>query len=201
VRTKLREGERERTVKRYLALWSLRAYPTDPAIDALLRVAQGDYRDPIRADAVRVLARIPDPRAREEIEELLDHPNDAVREEAIYAVGRFLDAGALPRLVPLLRDPSGRIRQAARAAIEEIRFYLEQQRFAAASPEETALASLLEMLASPEPAVRLAAVGALAKIRDPRALEALVRARRDADAAVREAAERALDAWGDPGEQ
>lgn len=196
----LREGSYEREVNRYDMLWTLRSYPAEAAIAALDGVIGDDELDiKRRMDAVRVLARIEHPSVGERIQKLLAHSNSLIRAEAIYAVGRSLDPGALPQLVKNLRDGDGSIRTAARHAIGEIRFFLEQQEFAGANADRVgagnpALDAILEMLAAPEATVRVAAVKALAAIDSPRALEALVKLRKDPDAAVREAVDAALDA-------
>ena len=194
----IREGREERKVLRHNELWSLRSYPPEPARLALRSVIDGDYAEIVRMDAIRVLARLDHELVREDVRELLGHPLANLRLEAAYAAGLSLDERMLPRLVELLRDPSTDVRRAARSAIGEIRFYTDQQRYAAEGSrgegaDGAAVEALLEMLSSEEAAVRLAAVNAIAKVESPRALTALVRARKDPDQGVRAAVEAALD--------
>jgi hypothetical protein len=104
------------------------------------------------------------------------------------------DPRALSALVDLLKDPNDAVRKVARASADAIRYYFEQRRFAReAGSDAGALGAILEMPKDPEPAVRLSAIRSPVKLKAREALPALVPLRKNPDAAVRKAAEEALD--------
>jgi HEAT repeat protein len=180
----------------YLALWSLIHYPEAAAIDALASVFEGDYVTAAKQDALHVLARLQSARARELILSRVDGAERELRREAIAVLGALLDPAVLPKLVGLLKDPDDGVREAARKSIDEIRYFIAQQDFARGGAGGGAgpLGELVGMLASGDAGVRLAAVKSLARLRSREALPALVRLRKDPDAAVRAAVEEAMDA-------
>lgn len=176
-----------------LVLHSLSSYPVERVVNALLPLLEGELNESTKVEVIRALARIEHPRIVPVVLDQLKSTNAALRREAVIQAGKFLDARALPTLVELLRDPDSAIRGLAQKAIEDIRYYEEQRRLlASAEKAGDPLKELLGLLKSEVPAVRLAAVQAVARTRAPEALPALVRLRKDEDAAVREAVERAL---------
>jgi HEAT repeat protein len=178
----------------YPALWTLLAYPRDEVIAGLQSVLQEDYPVKAKGDALHVLARIQDPRTLKLVLSAVDSTDLGLRKEAISVLGTFLDPSVLPRLLELLKDPDDGIRSAARKSIDEIRYYLTQQDLIdGEAGDDTALNELTLLLDDDNPQVRLAAVRALARLRNPKSLPALVRHRKDKDPAVRKAVDEALE--------
>jgi HEAT repeat protein len=180
----------------YVVLDSLARYPAEPVVEALLPLLEGELDAVIKVEVLGTLARFEHPGLRRVVLDQLRSRDPAVREEAVRLAGAFLDARALPALVDLLRDPQSSIRGQAQKAIADIRYYEEQRRLLAGKGGKAGdpLQELVGLLKNDAPAVRLAAVQALARTRAPEALPALVRLRKDPDPTVREAVEKALDA-------
>jgi HEAT repeat protein len=178
-----------------MAVRSLTSYPVEQAIGALEAILAGEYPVRCRTVAVEALVRVEHPRALELLLAQTGSPERNVRNTAAYVLGTVYDGRVLPKLVDLLKDPEEEVRKTARESLEKVRYYLEQERFAAeAGKGQEALAEILAMLRDPSPAVRLAAVKAVSKLKARDALPALLPLRKDDDAEVRKAAEAALDA-------
>ncbi len=177
---------------------SLAKYPAEAALDGLAELLSRAKEPIVRIEALETLTRFAEPRARQLVLEQLEADDADVRAKAIEALGTFLDEDLLPRLVELLRHRLPEVRQAAQGSIQKIRFYLDQKRFAesvhggSSSPE--ALQELTAMLSDPASSVRIAGAQALGRLGSEAALPALLRVRKDEDAAVRAAIEAALDA-------
>jgi len=183
------------------ALEILLEYPPRLAITACRQTLDGDVPQSLRLGLIELLARIEDPEVLDLLLRELEHADAVIRRQAVAQCARLVDRRAIPALARKLRDPDDVVRQEARAAIEAIRFYEAQSRAAsdgAGAGVDAALRELLVLLEDGAPTVRRAAVDALARAGDRAALPALVRARKDADASVREAIERALDALAEP---
>ena len=175
-------------------IFSLRHYPAKHAVPALEGLIEEDIEDQWKTRAIGTLAHIRAPESTEALSTLLTHPESRLRRSAVEAVESLVDPGFLPKLVELLRDPDVRIQSKAREAIDRIRFYEEQKRqLDTPQAEFDALSALLELTAHDEASVRLAAVNSLARLEGERVLQALVRMRKDPDADVRKAVDRALD--------
>jgi HEAT repeat protein len=142
----------------------------------------------IRAEIVSMLGRRGDAAALPAVRDALRNPDEAVRLAAIPAAARLGGAGALPDIFPLFNSEDPREIAAAKQAVLGFEAGLVVpeaiRRMHSASP--AGRAALIEVLAekgardrinlvfgqavSPEPVVRAAAVGALAKMADEKDL-------------------------------
>jgi HEAT repeat protein len=179
-----------------IGLETLLRFPGAAALKAVTTVLETEFPEDVQADAVLALGRIDHPDAVPLLLKQLSSSSLHRRRNAARALGDTYDPRALPRLLDALRDPMEVVRQAAREAIDKIRFDLETRKLASGGAPAAAGATgeLVRQLADESPAVRAAAARSLGRLRAREALPALVRARKDSDAAVREAIEAALDA-------
>jgi HEAT repeat protein len=161
---------------------------TPEVLPAILAGARDD--DPeVRAVALAGLARHPDPSGSKVASEAMSHPYATVRQQAIDAlVACSSDSNSVEtRLLPLLEDEDLGVR--ARAAVGLVRL----------GSGSRAADRVLEMIRSPEPAIRAAAVVALGDIGERTDL--LEQAATDADSGVRKASLRALAEVGHDGHE
>jgi HEAT repeat protein len=174
---------------------SIPDYPAASAVEALEAILAGAAHSEVKMRAVAALAKIPGARARAAFAAQFTSADWPLRLAAARNAGALVDRALLPALVELLRDPQAEVRSAARASIEEIRYYEEAKERAgeAAKATTSAVGEIVALLESDIAEVRLAAVKALERLALPVTLPALVRARKDADTRVREAVEAALD--------
>jgi HEAT repeat protein len=151
---------------------------------APLMAALRDVDADIRAGAIRSLAAIGVPEARDAILDGLADPDPAVRIAAVDAIAeRPADVPTAARLRPLLRDPDPRA--SARAAGVLL----------AADDDPEASEVLAALAADPRPEARVEAFAAIARSHAG-SPTALIDALGDASPAVRDAAARAIGGWG-----
>ena len=98
----------------------------------------------------------------------------------------------------MLEHPNAQVRAAAKAAIEEIRWYGEVKDGLSTSKRGAAIDNARAMLESDDPVQRRGAAYALAALGDPAAVPALLKLLGDRDQGVREAAVEALKSLGSP---
>lgn len=154
------------------------------AVSKLMEVLAGDRYPGVRWKAAEALARIGEP-AVIPLTGALHHPDEDVRWKAAIALGEIGDDRAIPPLIELLGDSDRFVQSRAAYALGE---------FGARATPLLCLA-----LATGNPSVRRGAVLALQKIRDPAALDDLLRAAGDPDGSVRTAALEALMQHGEEG--
>lgn len=137
----------------------------------------------VRTAVARILGTIGDPHAVDALADmLLNDKKWFVRLNAAEALGRIGDTRAEDALIAALDDEHGNVREAATKALGMI----DSQR---------AVGILIAALCDGDTFdvfVRRPAVEALAKSKDPRALDALIVARQDKDLFVRSSAEESL---------
>jgi len=185
----------------------------DPRAVAALVKALKDKDPNVRAAVAGALGKIGDPKAAGPLLEALKDHDHSVRRALVEALGTVrdenLDEKVSDRLLPLLKDSDGTMRSAAarsleavggnrlsdrhRAAIAVVRMKWDE----AASIGPPAVESLVAALSDPKSQVRVAAVSALEKIGDERAIPPLIDMLQDSDALVQETAASALASIGD----
>jgi len=174
---------------------SLLRYPPEDVIRLAETLLAGEGFPNAKRNVLSIVANIDSPRVRKILVGQTQGADDRVRVSAIRLLGETRDRTVLPHLVELLRDRNGVVRDAARKAIDEIRYVLEQESFAQAEAGVSSdTAELRRLLDDPAPAVRAAAAASLGRLRARDSLSALVRRRKDPDPQVRTAVEAALDA-------
>lgn len=170
----------------------------------------GDEHPTVRAVAVRALAQLDPELAAGELVLLVSDPTENVRQEVADALGEAgLDAG-VGALEALLRDEAPGVRaRAAEAlglistprAVTALATALLDSRAREHAQHELgrlgvpALRVLLTSARAADPALRAAAAATLGRLRNPQALPTLRLLTRDEDAAVRQAAAEALEAF------
>ncbi|MGH2828828.1 MAG: Npt1/Npt2 family nucleotide transporter [Actinomycetota bacterium] len=159
---------------------------TREVLPAILAGAS-DADPEVSAVALASLARHPDPSGSTVASQAISHPDATVRAHAIDAlVACASDPGWVEaRLGPLLADSDPGVRARAAAGLVRVR------------PSSGATDRVVEMIRSPEPATRAAAVAALGELGERADL--VEQAVTDADAGVRKASLRALAAVGHDG--
>ncbi len=154
-----------------------------------------DDRWRVRQQAGKTLGLLKEPEAVQPLMIACRDRDGAVKSAAAEALGRVGDSRAVPALIKLFKDTSKIVRETAGTALVYI--------------GEAAIPALLETLNDPHFVVRCHGVRALggmttdyqmgrAWTRDARVVEALIRALKDEDRAVREDATIALGIIGDP---
>jgi HEAT repeat protein len=160
---------------------SLSQFLDGPAVDVLLELTC--HTDPdLRWWAVRGLSSLDDEKASMAVASALEDPDPTVRQCAALALGGRPQQDAIPALVRALGD---RDRLTARLA---------SQALASIGPD--ALAALAEAATSPDAAVRIEAVRALATMNSQEAIPMLFRALEDSSSLVSYWAERGLERLG-----
>ena len=124
---------------------------------------------------VKILGQRGDKAALPLLLEMAKKGEKDVRLEAIQAVGEIGDASAVPVLLELMQDKNGAIGRAAAAVV-------------AALPGPEVDAAIVQILESPEPALRLKMLAIAGQRRVAGALPALLKTMSDRDVAVRTAA-------------
>jgi len=180
------------------------------AVDGLCKALR-DADTNVRFHAAGALGEIRSPKAAEALAAALRDPEWCVRDQAAWALRGIATPEVMQRLAAALKAPGVDIRQivwilrdgSAAAAVAALAGALESTDAEARRRAVGALATLddaaavdtlLGALKDDSPAVRLAAVDALTTIGDRRALGPLEElARREKDASVRQAAERAVE--------
>lgn len=164
------------TDRRRLAVSACAAWLGDTAVvRELRRLAIDDPHPRVRAEAVEVLSAA-GPIAFDAAMEATQDGDPIVVEAAATALGELEDERAVERLIELAGDHDDRmVREAAVAALGAI-------------GNEAALPLLLELVVAAPPQVRRRCVAALTVFDDPRATEAIRRAREDRNPMVKEAA-------------
>ena len=130
----------------------------------------------VRATAVKALGACGGPDAASRIEPLLKDPDPRVRANAVEVVEELKGADAKALLLPLLSDENNRARGNAAKALWKL-------------GEESAQRTVMEMLKSGDPLMRMSALWVLGEIR-PTNVENIARpfAKRDPDPRVRKRA-------------
>lgn len=167
---------------------ALRDLPGGKVDGALLEAArQGPVA--LRAEAIRALAGRGSTVAVAPLVELARDADAAIRREALAALGALAGPQNLPAVVALLVQATPADRAAAeQAVVATLR----------RSDPEPAAACLVGALAGRQPEVQAGLLRLLPRAPSPLALAALRRARTHPDAAVVDAAVRALSEWPEP---
>lgn len=168
----------------YAAAEALGELREPSAVPPLMELLTADRYSGVRWKAAEALARIGEP-AVVPLIGALHHPDEDVRWKAAIALGEIGDDRAIQPLIELLGDPDRFVQSRAAYALGEF------------GTRVTPL--LCRALATGPPSVRRGAALALQKIRDPAALDDLLRAAVDPDGSVRSAALEALMHHGDEG--
>jgi len=151
----------------------------------------------VRKGLVSPLARIL-PASKKELLVLLGGRDPGVSREALSLLQPYFEPGDAPLLLKLCRSRDPRLRKDARAALENLRFIQEQERFwkrwgAAAGLGSSSLEALLVQASPGRPRkTRLLALRSLAALGDPKALPFLIEQTKDQDPAVAAQAEKSL---------
>ena len=185
----------------------------DPRAVVALVKALKDKDPNVRAAVAGALGQIGDPKAAAPLVGALKDHDHSVRHAVVQALGTVrdekVDEKVIECLLPLLKDSDSTMRSAAarsletvggdrlsdrhRAAIAVVRMKWEE----AASIGLPAVDPLLGALSDPKSQVRVAAVNALVKIGDERAIPPLIDMLQESDAHVQETAASALASIGD----
>ncbi|MHC4579379.1 MAG: HEAT repeat domain-containing protein [Planctomycetota bacterium] len=178
------------------------ARAVEPLVAALRDADRG-----VRRYAADALGDLKDRRAVEALVATLNDPAGRVRARAAEALGKIGDRRAVPPLIEKLKDEDGSVRSAAAMALAWLRDPGARDALHAATQDPSApvrgsaaialawlgdLTPLLEALQDPAERVRTRAAGALGRLKNRRAVPALVAALRDRAAAVRRGAGHAL---------
>jgi HEAT repeat protein len=146
----------------------------------------------LRARATKWLGRIQGPKALEALLAALQDKEHKVREAAMTSLGSFRDPRALEPLLGAVKDRHHPLRRVAAQALETMgwkpgadesgaHYWIVRWKWSeCARIGAPAVGPLIGELAAEEWAVREAAAGVLGEIRDPRAVEPLLTAIRDA---------------------
>lgn len=138
-----------------------------PAVDGLLSISY-DSQDPIRINALKILAHIGDRRATESLMAALDDANDNVRKTVVAMLGHLGDRRIIEPIIKMLDDPDDLIRYSAVGTLGML-------------GDKRAVEPLIELMHDPDIAVRWNAFEALGNIGDERAIEPLQSALLDDD--------------------
>jgi HEAT repeat protein len=156
----------------------------EPAVETLTETLERAEND-LRERAVRTLGKIGSAQAKESLVRALQDKYSNVREEAAEALGTCLDERLSDHLVQALRDSDWGVRNKAALALDELSwvpsdaaerayYWIAKKEWAAlAGLREAAVEPLIEALDLSE--VTSDAALTLGKIRDPRAIEPLIR--------------------------
>ena len=189
-----------------------------PALVEACELVEG----PVRAKVIQVLGKAGDPRAVDVLTRALADADEAVREDAaeglmnmgdvgfpvlvkvlqvargqartkaVRLLGKTGDERAAVALVPLVLDADRTVARTAESALRRITGARGHVAVALAKVGTGAVPPLIAALSSSLPEIRRAAIEALIKIGDPRALPAMKEALADPDMDVRRAAAEAL---------
>lgn len=157
------------------------------AIEPLCRFLRRHEESPVRAAAARALGLGHIAQALEPLLKALADPSPEVRAAACFALGQLGDPHAIPALTDALKDERFAVRQEAAVALGTL------GDVRAVEP----LITLLEQNDSRQSLAPDVYLRALAKTRDPRAIEALVDFLVDSDANLRRLAAEGLADGGD----
>ncbi len=177
------------------AIIQVRWRQAEPVERLLATVRHGELRMPMRMAAIEALTAIDSPRSRAAIETLVKQYGDAsgpaaeryqprLHGELLTSLARDRDAAAVPYLTASLKSPDAEVRWITLQLLAECRAPLPPS--AAGLRDDT------------DPRIRAAALAALAKHRDPKALGYLRHALDDYDLSVRLAAIESLGDLGTP---
>ena len=154
----------------------------EPAVAPLISVL-GDENPVVRKLAAESLGRIADPRAKEPVSKLLEDKDALVRKAAREALGRITGPLQTRTTMDMMRG-AGRAISSGFTAQEKTE-----------SPDTR---TLIEMLKDPDVNNRWQAAEALGKLREPKAVEALIERLTDKYLLVREESARSLTRIGEP---
>jgi HEAT repeat protein len=167
---------KKREVRKEVAV-ILRDWGKPEAITGLLKALQ-DENQGVRVYAVQGLAKLKDPRTDEALKKATQDSDWEVCKEALSALvksGRDLDA-----MLQAVRFNSAELRELAATRLGD-------------AGGEQAVEALLTAIHDEEELVRLRAVNALGKIKDPSTIAALQEATKDKDPQVSKAAQAAVE--------
>jgi len=181
------------------AAWVLGKFGDRRAVDPLVTALDDKYQD-VREAAAYSLGGLGDPRAVAPLIDALGDTHAKVREAAVWSLGKFGDRRAVDPLLKTLGDPNPKVRDAAawtlgkfgdRRAVDPLLKIMGDED----SKVREAAAKVLEEMG--EPLGRLIqstlagsreAGNELARRKDPRSLDPLIRSLRNRDGQVRRAA-------------
>jgi HEAT repeat protein len=138
-----------------------------PSVDGLLAISY-DTNDPIRLNALKVLAHVGDRRATESLMAALSDKDSEVRKAVVTLLGHLGDSRIIEPVIAMLDDPDDLIRYSAVGTLGMI-------------GDTRAVESLITCLDDPDIAVRWNVFEALGQIGDPRAIMPLEQALNDDD--------------------
>ncbi|HKP86469.1 MAG TPA: HEAT repeat domain-containing protein [Blastocatellia bacterium] len=168
---------------RYFATRSIGRHRDAESLEAVARLAEADAAEHVRIAAVDSLGKIGGPRAISVLASLIESPDLDLARAALGSLGQINHADALPPLLGALRSAEPRRRIAALQAL-------------GARGGEAAVETIQwAAAADSDPRVAQAALDALARLRTPEAIAALVNL--TADAAHREQSVEALSRLGE----
>jgi HEAT repeat protein len=195
---------------RVSALWSL-GRRRDPAGAPAAAACLADAQPRVRLAAARALVLLDTRLAAARLPELVNDADETVRREVADALGESGEEAALGPLAVLLGDEAASVRERAAEALaaigtpKSVETLVAALRVARSRPlaqaqltrlGPAALRVLLATARAAEPEVRAASAESLGLLRQPQALPTLRLLMRDADGAVREAAEAAVSRIG-----
>jgi HEAT repeat protein len=151
-------------------------------IEATLLAVIGDKNKPVevRRRALEAAAPLSLPQVKAAITEAYQSENLKLKVSAIYAMGKNLDLSWLPILIRELSSSDDEVRYEAAGACGELE-------------EEETVPDLLKLINDPDSDIQIAAVQALGKIGGMTAKECLEDCLDNTSAAIRQAAEQALN--------
>lgn len=152
-----------------------------PLYQRLVAIVRGDDAIEIRRRGLEALAvYVDDAEVTRQIERAYASPDERLRTSALYAMGRNLDGRWLDTVLKEMDNASAGLRYEATKASGEY-------------GDRRAVPRLIERLGDDDREVQLAAIGSLGQIGGSTSMTVLKRLATSGDAAVREAAEEALD--------
>jgi len=167
------------------SLQTLRGKEVDPAL-----IAAASAGEPaLRVEIIRTLASRNTASAVPALLKAAEDPDASVRGEAMNALAVLAGQDALPALVKLLVSAKEEERGTAEKAVTATCRRIEDK--------EAAAAPVLAAIPGADAAVRCSLLRIVGRIPSPKALEAVRAALKDADAACKDAAVRALADWPD----
>jgi HEAT repeat protein len=186
------------------AAWALGDIGDPQTVEPLI-AALKDPHDYLRENAAYILGRIKDPIAVESLIITLSDSSSDVRKNAVMALGNIRDPKAVGPLSIALRDPDYLVRVSVAEALDKLKwtpgndgtaayYWISKNNFdqciALGAP---ALEALTGALKNPNRSLRLNAVRALSRIKNPHAADPLSAALTDSDSDVRKYAAEALE--------
>ncbi|MCI0587319.1 MAG: HEAT repeat domain-containing protein [Planctomycetes bacterium] len=179
-------------------LAQIRAF--SPEVVARITAAAEDSDGGIRVEVLEYVQAWNSPEAAPIARRLLKDPAPNVRQIACQVLGSLVAQEAVPDLLAALLDDRTNVRSAAKAALDQIRFYHEEKKRwedwyegRGTDPGE-GIRKLLELLDDPNEPIRVSAIESLGTMKAKEALPRLVETiKKGASRAEREAAAKAVE--------